>query len=423
MSRTTITSRGPSNIKRNIDSNKIVVGKAVSQQTSSTATRKTLVSNPLPNKLVNVDNTKIVTTQSDVPWVLPNALTVNYTTYNLDSTGLAIGIDPNYDNLDLLTNNAGALTITGNGTSTASIFKTSGSSSWDTHVYSNVAYTAPCTIEFNKQAVSGDNGASYSMIGWNTDPLTNASYDSIDYAAYPYRTDVYSVYHNGSQVLFSGSWNPASKFYITYATDGFIYHYNGSTLLYSVNRGTGATVYFDSSFYAVNGTYGGFSNIRVTKRAYNGTGYVGGSSSAGPIGPRYPGTVATAYGLNNAVNKRILSERFSIKSNPIVYYGEDIDNRKTILVNSTSTNKTLTINDKGTPIVSNPKKFYGEPIDNRKTILSNANSVPYNAAELRKKDITIYKSEVSTVRTIDSNVAGNAGSGGSASILDKQVWY
>ena len=165
------------------------------------------------------------------------------------------------------------LTATYNG-SVVSIFKTSGSSAWDKQAYSLTPFTAPCTIEFNKLAGATDNGVSYAMIGWNADPTTDASYTSIDWASYPYRTDTYSVYHNGSQVLFSGAWDPAKRFYIVYDTDGYIRHYNGSTLLASFNKGTGQTVYVDSSFYAVSGIYGGFSNIRVIKRSWNGTRYV-----------------------------------------------------------------------------------------------------------------------------------------------------
>ena len=112
------------------------------------------------------------------------------------------------------------------------------------------------------------------MIGWNADPLTNASYDTIDYASYPFRTDSYVVYHNGSLVHNSGSWSTSSKFYIVYGTDGVMRHYNGSTLLYSVNYGTGNTVYVDSSFYSPNATFGGFSNIKVIRSAWNGTDYV-----------------------------------------------------------------------------------------------------------------------------------------------------
>ena len=180
---------------------------------------------------------------------------------------------PEYETLTYTA--SGNLTVTGNGTNNVNIFKTSGGDAWDNQAYNSlVSFTAPCTIEFNKQAASGDNGVSYAMIGWNADPTTDASYSSIDYASYPYRTDNYSVYHNSSQVHFSGSWSTANKFYIVYGTDGTIKHYNGSTLLYSVYYGTGNTVYVDSSFYSVNSTFGGFSNIKVIRSAWNGSTYV-----------------------------------------------------------------------------------------------------------------------------------------------------
>ena len=167
------------------------------------------------------------------------------------------------------------LTVLGNGTDDVSIFKTSGSSvTWDNQAYSTTAFRAPCTIEFFKTAATTDNSTSHAMIGWNADPLTDAGYGSLDYAAYPYRADTYSVYHNSSQVSFTGAWDINKKFYIVYDVDGFIRHYNGSTLLYSVNYGTGQTVYVDSSFYSVSPLYGGFSNIRVAPRSWNGTKYV-----------------------------------------------------------------------------------------------------------------------------------------------------
>lgn len=179
---------------------------------------------------------------------------------------------PVYETLTFVS--SGNLTVTNNGTTNVNVFKTSGSNSWDNQAYVLLDFTAPCTLEFNKQAASGDNGASYAMMGWNEDPLSDASYTSLDYTSYPYRTDVYSVYHNSAQVHFSGSWSTTSKFYIVYDADGFIRHYNGSTLLYSVNYGTGKTVFIDSSFYSPNATFGGFSNIRATRFSWNGTKYV-----------------------------------------------------------------------------------------------------------------------------------------------------
>jgi hypothetical protein len=177
-----------------------------------------------------------------------------------------------YESLTYLA--TGTITLTNNGTDNVSMFKTSGTSAWDSHFYSTTPFTAPCTIEFNKQAGATDNGVSYAMISWNADPTLNASYTSLDYASYPYATNNYIVYNNGSVVQNGGSWSTANKFYIVYDTDGFIRHYNGSSLLYSVNSGAGRTVYVDSSLYSVNATFGGFSNVRVRRNSWNGTSYV-----------------------------------------------------------------------------------------------------------------------------------------------------
>ena len=202
----------------------------------------------------------------------------------------------NTTNYSLLTYTVSAnLAVLGNGTGDVNIFKTSGSASWDNQAYSTTAFTAPCTIEFFKTAATTDNGISYAMIGWNEDPLTDASYSSLDYAAYPYRADTYSVYNNSAQVNFTDAWDINKKFYVVYDADGYIRHYNGSTLLYFVNYGTGRTVYVDSSFYSVSPIYGGFSNIRVAPRSWDGTKYVDSYTGTVPGAPTIGTATATGY--------------------------------------------------------------------------------------------------------------------------------
>jgi hypothetical protein len=175
-----------------------------------------------------------------------------------------------YENLSFTL--SGNLTATGNGSNLVSIFKTSGGYAWDNHAYTAQGYSAPLTLEFNKNAAFFDNGRSYAMIGFNADPTANASYDTLDYAAYPYRYDLYNVHHNGSQVHQSIQWDPNTKIYLVY--DGStIKHYNGSTLLYTSPSYTVGTVYIDSSFYAQQANFGGFSNIRLTRNLWNGTSY------------------------------------------------------------------------------------------------------------------------------------------------------
>jgi hypothetical protein len=168
----------------------------------------------------------------------------------------------------------GTISIIGNGTSNVSIAKTSGGSSWDSHAYVGTPFTAPITLEFNKLAGVGDNGASYAMISLNDDPLSDASYTSLDYAAYPFDQNNYYIYHNGSGSSAGVGWNSALKFYIVYRTDGQLIHYNGSNILYNVNYGTGRTVYIDSSFYSVNETFSRFFNVRAIRKVWNGTTYV-----------------------------------------------------------------------------------------------------------------------------------------------------
>ena len=181
-----------------------------------------------------------------------------------------------YENVTYATDNSGSIYISNNGGKNVDMFKLGGTNSWDRQFYSTTGFTAPCTIEYRKNAASGDNGQSYAMIGWNVDPTANSSYNTIDYAAYPYRQNLYVLYNNGSQIVPSPNktWSSSEKFYIVYNTDGTLKHYNGSSLLYSVNYGTGKTVYVDTSFYSNNNVYGGFASVRVRKQAWNGTAYV-----------------------------------------------------------------------------------------------------------------------------------------------------
>jgi hypothetical protein len=179
-----------------------------------------------------------------------------------------------YENVTYSTDTAANLLISNNGGKSVDMVKIASNGGWNSQYYSTQGFTAPCTIEFRKKAPYTYNGTSAAMIGWNVDPTTNASYTSIDYAAYPHRGDLYYLYNNGGGINTGVSWDTNEKIYIVYNTDGTLKHYNGSVLKYSVNYGTGKTVYVDTSFYHTNHIYGGFDNVRVAKKAWNGTAYV-----------------------------------------------------------------------------------------------------------------------------------------------------
>ena len=183
---------------------------------------------------------------------------------NVDLSFSGLFVVPEYETLTYTLSSAN-LTITGNGTNTVNVYKNANGGGWNEQIYSLVPFTAPCTIEYNKQA------ASDLMIGWNEDPLTNANYVSLDYASYTNNTGSYQVYHNGNAQNPGGTWSTADKLYIVYNTDGTIRHYTGSKLLFSADYGTGKIVYVDTTFYDV--TTNGFDNLKVIRAAWNGTAY------------------------------------------------------------------------------------------------------------------------------------------------------
>jgi len=162
--------------------------------------------------------------------------------------------------------------VTGNGTDSIDIVKTSGGNGWSAQAYTVQGYTAPMTMEFNTGAGGSDNGVSYKMIGWNTDPTTNNSYTSIDHAAFPYRQDQYVVYNNGSNSNHA-AWSENQKFYLVFTEDNRIKHYNGSTLLYDQAYAPAQDVHVDTSMYSQNSGDGAIRNLRIRRAIWNGTEY------------------------------------------------------------------------------------------------------------------------------------------------------
>jgi len=239
----------------------------------------------------------------------------------VSTTGAVISfpsVETPYETITLTV--TGNITVTNNGTTDVSFFKTSGAQTWDSQAYFATGFTAPVTMEFFKQAAASDNSNSYAMIGWNSDPASDANYTSLDWAGYAYETNNYYIYHNGSSLGATGqTWSTANKFYIVYATDGYIRHYNGSKLLYSVFKGTGQTVYFDNSLYSPNGTFGGFSNVRIKKAEWLGTTYSG--AAIPPVinyAPISTSTIYTGFGARSGPAASVLITGANASETPVI---------------------------------------------------------------------------------------------------------
>lgn len=179
-------------------------------------------------------------------------------------------------------NVTGNASQSGSGTTQVSAQKSSGTSGWNSKAYSTETWNAPATIEYNKLAGATDNGVSYAMMSFNTDPTTNDSYSSLDLASYPYYTGSWYGYNNGSGYGGNSgndqSWSTDDKFYLVYLPDGTIQHWTGTKLLHSEAYHTTSqpAVHLDMAFYANSATYNRFFNVRVASGfIWNGDGIDG----------------------------------------------------------------------------------------------------------------------------------------------------
>jgi hypothetical protein len=117
--------------------------------------------------------------------------------------------------------------------------KQGGSSAWDSDVYSINSYPT-CHVVWKANDV-----VNHFMIALNTDPTTDSSYTSLDYAMYC-AAGTLQAYESGTNVASLGTYTVNDIFAITYDATTIRYLKNG-TVLRSVTN-AGRTFYMDSSF-------------------------------------------------------------------------------------------------------------------------------------------------------------------------------
>ena len=114
------------------------------------------------------------------------------------------------------------------------------------------------------------------MWGLNTDPTTDASYASLDFAWYFEGGGGLRIYENGGDLGSFGTHTTSTVCYITY--DGLnIRYWKDGVVQRTVARSIGSALYFDSSFYATN-------SQGITSVAFGPMGETGSAGSAGATG-------------------------------------------------------------------------------------------------------------------------------------------
>ena len=172
--------------------------------------------------------------------------------------------------------------ITGNGTTTSSVYKTSNNESWAHNVYNNTDIYGPFSFEWSAQAASngGDDGNSYKMVGVGRTSdiprLDNQGYRAF-YTLYPHRTDSMSWYSPTTDGNTGISWANGDIFVFSVFANGDIKAYKKSNgVLYKEwNTGHTGPWRVGASIYSINAPKGGFADARVKiGQIWNGTQYV-----------------------------------------------------------------------------------------------------------------------------------------------------
>lgn len=184
-------------------------------------------------------------------------------------------------NLTWATSGGASYSISGNGTTTSSVYKTSNAASWAHNVYNNSNITAPFSFEFSVTAGGPtDDGQSYKMVGvGKTGSVPNTSDQGYRafYSLYPNNTNNMPWYAPDSEGNSGLSWNNGETFVISVTAGGNIKAYSKATgtLYKEWNTDYTGTWRVGASIYSVNSPKGGFANARVRiGQIWNGTAYV-----------------------------------------------------------------------------------------------------------------------------------------------------
>jgi len=142
---------------------------------------------------------------------------------------------------DLVLVNLANCTVVGN-----TVTKTSGSGgAWDASVYSQAPIVGGAFVAFIAPTTAGDY-----MIGLNTDPTTDTSYSSLDYAI-RVGAGTYDIWESNVGTT-GAAYVAGDAFSITY--DGqYVRYYKNASLLKGTPAAPGQTLYLDSSFLSVGG--------------------------------------------------------------------------------------------------------------------------------------------------------------------------
>lgn len=123
--------------------------------------------------------------------------------------------------------------------------KQGGVAAWDSDIYSVQSFTN-CHVQIRPSQTNA-----YFMVGLNTDPIQNQSYDTIDFAWYVHQGGTLEIYESGGNVGSFGSYTTSTELAISY--DGSNVRYYKDRVLVRTVAAASQRFYLDSSFLTPGG--------------------------------------------------------------------------------------------------------------------------------------------------------------------------
>ena len=142
----------------------------------------------------------------------------------------------------------------GTAISAGTVTKTASTAAWDAGARSAVGITGAATVSFT---ATGSNAAL--MVGLNSDPDTDASYASIDYALYLDNGGL-KVYSNGAFIAGTlTAYSAGDRLGVSYDGNGHVSFLRNGQAIYSMAASPSQPLYADSSFYDSNSSVANLS--------------------------------------------------------------------------------------------------------------------------------------------------------------------
>lgn len=220
--------------------------------------------------------------------------------------------------------------VTWLGDSTVSIItgtelrKTAGTDEWNASRYSAESFVGGAFVSFQPY-----NSAYETMIALNSDPTTDSSYTSLDYAWYITQNAAY-IWESNAQV--DGGWGVNNNSVLSIIYDNqYVRYYIDGILKREIDTGYGSAkrLYLDTSFKYVN--YSGAKNIRFGPNASRGSNGSKGDpgNPGGPGAPGARGSSTVYYGGRTSWDSNIATNYFTntygsvVLNDTMTQYGTD----------------------------------------------------------------------------------------------------